>query len=152
MNGFEERNIIGRNGEIDFIRYCQQRSLIVTDVTQDKKYQKIDVDFIVNGYYVELKTDNLIHKTGNFPVELIHHRKTGDKQGWYYYTEAKYIIRYSKAEKKLYVLYFDKCKDYILTHFDKRKWFDKDDNDYVTGLLMNVKVLQRLGFLRIIDM
>jgi len=98
MNGFDERDAIGRSGEIDFIRYCQQRSLRVVDVTQDKKYQKIDVDFIVNGYYVELKTDNLIYKTGNFPIELIHHRKTGDRQGWYYYTEAKYIIRYSKVE------------------------------------------------------
>lgn len=152
MNSFQRRNIIGREGEIDFVRYCQQRNLDVVDVTQDKEYQKIDVDFIVNGYYAELKTDNLIDKTGNFPVELIHHRKTGDRQGWYYYTKAKYIIRYSKKQSRLYVLYFDKCKDYILSHFDKIKWFDKDDGDYVTGLLMNVKVLQRLGFLRIINM
>ena len=151
MNGFENMVLQGKIGEEDFIEYCHKNNLIVEDKTNDKEFQAIDVDFIVNGYYTELKTDNLIDKTGNFPVELTHHRKSGDRNGWYYYTEAKYVIRYSKKSKRLYVMYFDKCKDYLLEHFEKRKWFDKQDNNYVTGLLVKVKDLQELGFLRIID-
>jgi len=151
MNGFENMVLQGKIGEEDFIEYCHKNNLIVEDKTNDKEFQAIDVDFIVNGYYTELKTDNLIDKTGNFPIELIHHRKTGDRNGWYYYTQATYIIRYSRKSKRLYVLYFNKCKDYLLEHFEKRKWFDKQDNNYVTGLLVKVKDLQELGFLRIID-
>ena len=150
-NGFINQLSVGKVGEADFLEYCKQRSLIVQDVTMDKYYQSIDVDFIVNGCYTELKTDNLIDKTGNFPIELVHHRKTGDRNGWYYYTQATYIIRYSIKSKRLYVLYFNKCKDYLLEHFAKRKWFDKQDNNYVTGLLVKVKDLQELGFIRIID-
>ena len=155
MNGFENMVLQGKIGEEDFIEYCHKNNLIVEDKTNDKEFQAIDVDFIVNGYYTELKTDNLIDKTGNFPIELIHHRKTGDRNGWYYYTQATYIIRYSRKSKRLYVLYFNKCKDYLLEHFDELDFhnfcIDKQDNNYVTGLLVKVKDLQELGFLRIID-
>lgn len=151
MNGFTIQNNIGKDGEKDFLDYCKKRNLKVKDVSDIKEYQNIDVDFIINGYYTELKTDNLIDKTGNFPIELIHHRKSGDRKGWFFYTQAKYVIRYSKKSNKLYVLYFDKCKDYISNLDKKVKWFDKMDNNYVTGLLLNVKDLCRLGYLRIID-
>ena len=151
MNGFENMVLQGKIGEEDFIEYCHKNNLIVEDKTNDKEFQAIDVDFIVNGYYTELKTDNLIDKTGNFPIELTHHRKSGDRNGWYYYTEAKYVIRYSKKSKRLYVMYFDKCKDYLLDNFKKVQWFDKEDGNMATGLLCNVDKLQKLGFLRIID-
>ena len=71
MNGFENMVLQGKIGEEDFIEYCHKNNLIVEDKTNDKEFQAIDVDFIVNGYYTELKTDNLIDKTGNFPIELI---------------------------------------------------------------------------------
>lgn len=151
MSGFEKMVLEGKTGEEDFIEYCRKNNLIVEDKTNDKEFQAIDVDFIVNGYYTELKTDNLIDKTGNFPIELTHHRKSGDRNGWYYYTEAKYVIRYSKKSKRLYVMYFDKCKDYLLDNFKKVQWFDKEDGNMATGLLCNVDKLQKLGFLRIID-
>lgn len=152
MNGFEQMNMIGKIGEKDFIDYCRTQGFDIVDVSDDKKYQKIDVDFLVNGFYTELKTDNLIHKTNNFPIELIIHRKTGDRQGWYYYCQAKYVIRYSKQIKRLYILYFDKCKDYILKNCKQRKWFDKADNNYTTGILLNVDEMVKLGYMRIIDM
>lgn len=151
MSGFEKMVLEGKTGEEAFIEYCRKNNLIVEDKTNDKEFQAIDVDFIVNGYYTELKTDNLIDKTGNFPIELTHHRKSGDRNGWYYYTEAKYVIRYSKKSKRLYVMYFDKCKDYLLDNFKKVQWFDKEDGNMATGLLCNVDKLQKLGFLRIID-
>ena len=151
MSGFEKMVLEGKTGEEDFIEYCRKNNLIVEDKTNDKEFQAIDVDFIVNGYYTELKTDNLIDKTGNFPIELTHHRKSGDRNGWYYYTEAKYVIRYSKKSKRLYVMYFDKCKDYLLDNFKKVQWFDKEDGNMATGLLCNVDKLQKLGFLRIIN-
>lgn len=151
MSGFEKMVLEGKTGEEDFIEYCRKNKFTIIDKRKDKKFQAIDVDFIVNGYYTELKTDNLIDKTGNFPIELTHHRKSGDRNGWYYYTEAKYVIRYSKKSKRLYVMYFDKCKDYLLDNFKKVQWFDKEDGNMVTGLLCNVDKLQKLGYLRIID-
>ena len=150
-SGFTQQLQIGKSGEDGFIKYCNDNNLNVVDVTHDREYQKIDVDFIVNGYYTELKTDNLIDKTGNFPIELVHHRKTGDRDGWYYYTQATYIIRYSIKSSRLYILYFQKCKDYILKLGKKIKWYDKQDNNYVTGILLNVDKMQELGYLRIID-
>ena len=151
MSGFEKMVLEGKTGEEDFIEYCRKNNLIVEDKTNDKEFQAIDVDFIVNGYYTELKTDNLIDKTGNFPIELTHHRKSGDRKGCDYDSEAKYVIRYSKKSKRLYVMYFDKCKDYLLDNFKKVQWFDKEDGNMATGLLCNVDKLQKLGFLRIID-
>ena len=50
-NGFINQLSVGKVGEADFLEYCEQRSLIVQDVTMDKYYQSIDVDFIVNGYF-----------------------------------------------------------------------------------------------------
>lgn len=90
---------------------------------------------MVNGYGTEIKTDNLIHKTHNFPIEVTIHRKTGDRNGWYYYCEAKYVIRYSPVENRLYILYFDKCKDWLMKNCKQRTWFDKVDNCKMTGLL-----------------
>ena len=154
-NSFEKQVKIGTKGEKAFEDYCKNHNIDYVDVTKDEKYQKIDVDFILNNsYYAEVKTDNLIHKTNNFPIELIHHRKTGDKEGWYYYCKAYYIIRCSPITNKLYILYFDKCKDNILDKYKnrERKWWDKEDKNYVTGLLLNVDDLIDQGYLKVIDM
>lgn len=153
MDNFKKQNNEGKKGEKDFIKYCKEKNFTVEDKTEDNDYQKIDVDFIVNGFYTELKTDNLIHKTNNFPIELTHHRKTDDKQGWFFYCQAFYVIRYSPIVNRLYILYFDRCKGILLDEYKnkQRKWWDTDGN-YVTGLLLNVDELIKQGYLRIIDM
>ena len=154
MDNFKKQNIEGKKGEEDFVKYCKNHNIDIVDVSDDEQYQKIDVDFILNNkFYTELKTDNLIHKTNNFPIELIHHRKTGNKQGWFYYCQAFYVVRYCPIVNKLYILYFDRCKDILLDKYKnkQRKWWDTDGN-YVTGLLLNVDELIKQGYLKVIDM
>ena len=49
--------------------YNYKKNVKIEDVSKDKEYQHKDIDFIVNGLGVEIKTDAIAQFSGNFVNE-----------------------------------------------------------------------------------
>lgn len=73
----------------------QYKELI--DTSLDSDYMDADIDFYVMQYggiplNFEVKCDYTMGSSNNIFLEKLHHRKTGDKLGWYYTSDSDYII------------------------------------------------------------
>ena len=91
--GFQKDKEIGKWGEHLFATYLSQHNYTYEDVSEDKNYQKKDIDFIVDKIKYEVKTDCWFTKTGNLAIEdTIYHHDGRITDGWYHYTEADYLV------------------------------------------------------------
>jgi len=65
----------GKSGEQMFIETAQQLGYKVEDLSDDRYYQKKGVDFRITksdkSLLVDVKTDYLMHSTGNIFLELL---------------------------------------------------------------------------------
>lgn len=59
----------GDYGELFYKVYNYKKNVKIEDVSKDKEYQHKDIDFIVNGLGVEIKTDAIAQFSGNFVNE-----------------------------------------------------------------------------------
>lgn len=126
----------------------------VDDVSETKKYQKKDIDFIVHVdkndklkiYNVEAKTDWAAGQYGNFFIEnkttytkdIDEEKKKGmQKQGWLHYSEADYFFIYVPAHKKMYTFKNKEIKDYIKNWHPRRRDC-KDSYKDVEGYLVPI--------------
>lgn len=102
---------------------------VITDTSQDKAYQKIDVDFTAENYYIdeawrktffEVKNCDRIDESGNLFVELKHYDYYSSpgltKLGWYYKTKADYILYRNNHTKAFAWFRFEDLREYIDTH------------------------------------
>lgn len=94
----------GKSGEQVFINVAQDLGYEVEDLSNNRHYQKKGVDFrITKGnkqLMVDVKTDYLMHKTGNIFLEL----SDGPRQGWARKTEADLIFYIDHYNDLVYVL------------------------------------------------
>ena len=60
---------VGAWGEAVAKRWLVAQGFHVSDVRHDTYYQARDIDFIVDGYFVEVKTDKRADATGNLYLE-----------------------------------------------------------------------------------
>ena len=122
--GFNSSNDIGKKGELFYLNYVKTRGFDYLDVSDDQYFQSIDVDFAVSTtrvhsfndkslnqikkqvfnkqrqdpfILVDVKTDTVGGKTGNFYLEWIAHYKPG-------------CFSITKADKWIYI-YWNKEKD-----------------------------------------
>lgn len=88
----------------------------VEDVSEDKTYQKKDIDFIIstkdkrNQLTLEVKNDDRIHCSGNLFFEIGFDRKTGFCAGWWSKSEANAICFYDSVVKRGYIIDFERTK------------------------------------------
>ncbi len=101
MNTYKQQGDIGKIGEEQFAVTLQSYGLEVIDVRDNRKYQAIDVDFLVDGQKVEVKTDLLTGCTGNFALEIITDIEK-DKLGWSAYTEADIVVFMDTVNRIMY--------------------------------------------------
>lgn len=66
---------VGMEGMKRIVAFLSSRGLEVVDVEKDKHWRRRDVDLIVNGRTMEVKTD--LHTTGNLYLELTCDGKPG---------------------------------------------------------------------------
>lgn len=80
--GFHAQLRVGDVGVRRLVRTLKHDNADVTNLTKDKAYQQRDVDLIVNGLLVEVKTDT--HPSENLFLELT----CGDKPGCVFKSRA----------------------------------------------------------------
>ena len=135
---FKQQQRIGEIGEEAVLAYLSKRHK-VEDVRLNKYYQNIDIDFIVDGHTLEVKTDNNIAYTGNIYIETY-------GGGWYEKSQAAYMGIYSPQSKKLYILDYPKLKS-LLPSGREIKHYDKDTGLMVPAVLIPVAAALSSGVL-----
>lgn len=104
MNSFEKMNQQGLKVQEIVKNHLETRGNILKDVSQDKDYQKKDIDFLVykDGEMttLEVKKDKSLYRTGNIFLECGAYRGDNYSAGWLFYCEADYIAIYDTTARK----------------------------------------------------
>lgn len=88
-NLFSRQKTIGKKGEQAVKNYYISQGAEVIDVSNDKEYQKKDIDLIINGQTVEVKLGNKIPQYKEFCVEIVSNDNPGYfRKGWFYTSQA----------------------------------------------------------------
>jgi len=147
---FKQSLEIGKTAESFAESYFKKKNLEYKDVRNDRKYQRFDVDYVVDGYRYEVKKNyhNAVkgHKGFYFWVEL----SIDDKYGWYYINKTDYFF-FTNCHVGIIIKNDDKFRniinnfiengnhsEYGKNRFDYIK--DKRCNGYVTAKCMRVYI------------
>lgn len=105
-HNFVNSNSIGGIGEAIFYTLLSKLGEVKA-VTKDKEWQKMGVDFILDGVFYDTKFDTKAFSTGNVALETVSRRKDGKilKDGWAYTSEAD-CISYIFLEGSHWSIYF----------------------------------------------
>ena len=157
MDNFTKQLELGKKGENIVIDYLNEKFEEVVDVSDDKKYQDMDVDFLCyrhndKGEYkefkVELKTDYRMDKTGNLFFELSHERKTGTYKGFFYKSQADFLLNLNANTNKLYVVPFrHKWRTLAYEQCRKVRFWNKWDDCYSNGMVISIEKAKELGII-----
>lgn len=115
---------LGDIGEAMVKKWLIENGFNVEDVSNQPEYWEQDIDLIVDGKAVEIKTDKKINKTKNMFLETdIFYKadytsKKGNKHepGWFNYTKAEYLIYVDYNMKKMRKYKMQDLKDYYKVH------------------------------------
>lgn len=148
---FKTDLIRGKVGEDEFIKLAGKAGWIVQDTSNDPKYWKQDVDFIITDKEgidrkIEIKWDYRIHQTNNFFIETVSSVRI-NSDGWIKKTKAEMIF-YGDAKNRIFY-----CFNPIdmLEYCDKHKprvveWYNKETGTVVRGFLVNFFDYQKKGY------
>ena len=134
VHNFHQSMKIGQLGETRIFEYLESRDDVesVIDVTDQRHFQKIDVDYLVKTtdgkeYKVEVKTDT--YKSGNIYYETIS-SKESDTIGCFNKTEADFLMYYFINWGYLY----------IFSMPEYQKWFNLNEPQMIkSGYQKQVK-------------
>lgn len=139
MNGFDKLNKEGLAVQEIVKSHLESRGNRVVDVSQDKAYQKIDIDFLVykNGKSttLEVKKDKSLYRTGNIFIECGFQRGNYYSAGWIKYCQADYICYYDTTAAKGIIV--DRVK--LISLLEKGKvidFYDKIDDKQRKAILL----------------
>ncbi|MEA5012911.1 MAG: hypothetical protein VB100_14455 [Angelakisella sp.] len=145
-NNFEDCLKHGKETEALIGAFLVTRGFAVEDKSDDKLYRKIDVDLVLhkNGkdYLLEVKSDNLMHRTGNVFIEDCMYRKTGTYDGWMHYCQADVLCCYDTVNKFAYMLKWKDIKP-IVKNFRRIKFWNQVDQCYGAGYLVPLSYLKQ---------
>lgn len=131
----------GSIGEQLFKDTMLSRKHTVIDVRDDKEYQTKDVDFIVSGFNIEVKTDYRMNQTGNiFLEDVIEYWDDEQKAGWFKTTTADYLSFVDGKTKDIHIYKTTTLRDYIK---DNRLWWNCCNDGYkrIYGYCLSVDVV-----------
>lgn len=109
----------GERGELVvwnlFIKSIGIRSVV--DVRDDLRFRDEDVDFLVEDAKrqftkIEVKTDSMAHRTGNFAYE-VESSKTYHSKGCFEKTKADFIAYYVPGLSKVFLINVGLLRDYV---------------------------------------
>ena len=102
-NSFLKAKRKGKQGETAVKDYYLNNGSSVIDVSEDREYQKIDVDFIIDGNFVEVKTQKSLAEQEKITLEIeTEYYNNLVRQGWFYSTEANILIFYDNTNNIAY--------------------------------------------------
>lgn len=144
---FEQQNSIGKQGELIVKSWLVQQGNIssLLDVSLNKKYQKDDIDIIVNtedGNVItyEIKTDSFL--TGNLFFEIVSNIER-NTPGCMLYTKADYILYFFIKNGHLYKLPTIAFREWVVSNKDKFKEKSVNNKYYHSkGLLIPLSMIE----------
>lgn len=156
---FDTMNQIGKIGETAVYNYYNSRGIDIIDVSHNPFYQAKDIDFIINGQSVEVKTGTKIKDYQQICLELVSNSdKDFFRKGFLFTTEAEVIIFYSPQEQKMYQIivselrkYYNDNKDNIETRVVYNNEFGSVIKESVLAFIP-LKDLQKLKGYRVISL
>lgn len=109
---WENQKKIGDAGEAKIRDLMAARGHEVIDLADNPIYWEKDIDMSVAGHPIEVKTDNVMYKTGNLFIEEGTYFTTGEYHaGWVKYTEAEYLFYLDNINEILYIYKMDEVKE-----------------------------------------
>ena len=115
----------GKKGETAVKEYFINKGYDVIDVSENKEFQKMDIDLIIDGDFVEVKTQSCINRSNKIVLELeTEYYNSLFRKGWLYYTEANILMFHDKENNITYSVDTDELRKL----FDKYK--DSKEIDY----------------------
>lgn len=134
---FEKQLARGATGEAKVKEFLESKGNVVVDVSKREEYFAKDIDFIINGRTVELKTDYRINQTGNlFLEDKIEYRKGDSANGWFNTCEAEFLFVLNINDNELYIYNLADLRRYVESRSQKRK-FVNDGYKRVYGIIVN---------------
>lgn len=131
---------IGKKGESAVIEYYISKGKNVIDVSEQREFQKIDVDLIIDDEFIEVKTQSSINKNQKLTLEL-EINKNDDVYclGWFYQTEANILIFYDKFTNTAY----------SIRTAELRELFNKHSNEFDIYYFDEEYKVSKLAFVNI---
>lgn len=122
---FNDALEVGKTGEVIVAEFLEKQGYNVIDVSDDKEYQKQDIDFVIEKdgvrHTLEIKTDNYIATLGTFLFEDVFHKDYGDVKGWLHYCQAEILCMYDTVNRKCYWLDGDVMRQVVKTRSNNYK-------------------------------
>lgn len=148
MGDFKKDIETGRIGEKKTLDFLNSLDITyhVEDVTEDKLWMGLDVDFIYitkNGeiYKIEVKTDTIAHISGNIVYETISN-KHYNTEGCFSKSNADMIFYYLSEVDELYYINTYLLREYVSEN--KNRLNEVDMGDFARGYLLRLKKLLEL--------
>lgn len=139
MDGFQRLNKEGLEVQEIVKAHLESRGSKIVDVSQDRDYQKKDIDFLVykgtEMTTLEVKKDKSLYSKGNIFIECGWQRGNYFTKGWLLYCEADYICYYDTTAARGIIV--DRAK--LLSLLDKGKvitFYDKVDDKMGKAVLL----------------
>ena len=141
-NTFERDKEIGKCGEQIVYNYYRGLGCNVIDVTEDREYQLQDIDFLIDGIPIEVKTQTC-QMEEKICIELMSNVER-NYNGWFYTTAAQYLIFVDRRNHILYKIatedlraYYYKNKQHIHIIPQNNK-----NNNYKTSNIAYIEIAE----------
>lgn len=145
---FEEDNSAGKRGEKLFKEFLEKSGKSCQDVSDDPKYQKDDIDFIVKGkrgkdISFEVKNDSKIAYTGNIFYESVSNVDYGTI-GCFEKTKADFIVICSEQESKFYLIEANALREFVSKNKNSLRYISRVEGSNSAGYLVPKRMVQNL--------
>lgn len=107
---FNDDKAKGKYGEQIVYDYYNNTGSNIIDVSEDKEYQQKDIDFLIDGIGIEVKTQNCILQN-KICIELTANIER-NYNGWFYTTAAQYLVFVDKVNGILYKIPVEELREY----------------------------------------
>ena len=138
-----------KQGEQIFKSLMEQRGHIVEDLTAQKEFQIVDIDFKITSpsgitKYFEVKYDAKINTTGNLFIEFFNaHNYAG--LGWYEFCKSDFIAYGDAHTNTFYCFLLEYLRQLINSH---KFNVATADNENIAGYLVPLRLIQNKEIIR----
>lgn len=134
----------GKVGEELFKEFLKSKGVNYADVSEIEAFQNKDVDIIVKGQYVEIKTDYRIESTKRIFVECYKEKDGKVYSGWMEKCEADYIAYIDAVSRETFIIKMNRLRDYI-NHNGEPFGYNIDTRMKTYGHCVPIKKLEADG-------
>lgn len=135
---------------LDVLRHCTD-DYEFNDVSNDEAYWHIgdiEIDDGICEYYLDVKDDGCISRTGNLLAEhRVWYKNGGWQEGFMQNSNYDYVGYLSQPDHMLYILDFDLWKQHYKKRFKRHLYIPHGGEQTTDGYLMPLDTARKLGII-----